>query len=214
MGAAEQRTAVLNTDNTFTYTPHPDTHGVDGFTYTISDGHSTARATVHVLVDPVNDPPSFETQTAERVVAETDREGDPVGAAVVADDVDHEPLELTYSLRGSGASVFEIAPHTGQILVGATVLDATAQPEHLVTVVARDPAGAEATIDITIEVSATPVSPPVITTVTGVGGGGGGGPSGPTPSTIEFEWNVTRDIEELDSAMSGRPASGPTAPSS
>ena len=37
--------------------------------------------------------------------------------------------------------------------------------------------------------------PPVIFT----GGGGGGGPSGPTPSEIDFEWNVTRDIEELDS---------------
>ena len=56
---------------------------------------------------------------------------------------------------------------------------------------------------MTIEVSATPVSPPVITTVittviTGLGGGGG--PSGPTPSDIEFEWNVSRDIEELDSS--------------
>ena len=29
--------------------------------------------------------------------------------------------------------------------------------------------------------------------------GGGGGPSGPTSSDVEFEWNVTRDIEELDS---------------
>ena len=33
----------------------------------------------------------------------------------------------------------------------------------------------------------------------GVIGGGGGGPSGPTPSSIEFEWNVERDIEQLDS---------------
>ena len=32
-----------------------------------------------------------------------------------------------------------------------------------------------------------------------IAGGGGGGPSGPTPSGIEFEWNVTRDIEQLDS---------------
>ena len=31
------------------------------------------------------------------------------------------------------------------------------------------------------------------------GGGGGGGPSGPSPSKVEFEWNVTRDIETLDS---------------
>ena len=34
----------------------------------------------------------------------------------------------------------------------------------------------------------------------GIGiGGGGGGPSGPQASDIEFEWNVERDIDELDS---------------
>ena len=33
----------------------------------------------------------------------------------------------------------------------------------------------------------------------GFTGGGGGGPSGPTPSDVDFEWNVTRDIEALDS---------------
>ena len=32
------------------------------------------------------------------------------------------------------------------------------------------------------------------------GGGGGGGRSGPTPSDVDFEWNVTRDIDALDSA--------------
>ena len=41
----------------------------------------------------------------------------------------------------------------------------------------------------------TTVDPPVTVIFTG---GGGGGPSGPVPSDIEFEWNVTRDIEELD----------------
>ena len=37
------------------------------------------------------------------------------------------------------------------------------------------------------------------TTGTTGNGGGGGGPSGPTPSAVDFEWSVTRDIEELDS---------------
>ncbi len=32
----------------------------------------------------------------------------------------------------------------------------------------------------------------------GGGGGGGGGSSGPSPSDVDFEWNVKRDIEELD----------------
>ena len=35
-------------------------------------------------------------------------------------------------------------------------------------------------------------------TVITTGGGGGGGGGGPTPSEVDFEWNVKRDIEELD----------------
>ena len=37
---------------------------------------------------------------------------------------------------------------------------------------------------------------PITGPITGGGGGGGGG--GPTPSDVDFEWNVKRDIEELD----------------
>ena len=40
--------------------------------------------------------------------------------------------------------------------------------------------------------------PPVIFSGGGGGGGGGGAPTGPTPSDEDFEWNVTRDIEDLD----------------
>ncbi len=39
---------------------------------------------------------------------------------------------------------------------------------------------------------------PTTTTPT-FGGGGGGGPTGPSPSEADFEWNVKRDIEALDS---------------
>ena len=40
-----------------TYTPDRDFHGIDTFTYTVSDGVETATATVTVTVDSVNDPP-------------------------------------------------------------------------------------------------------------------------------------------------------------
>ncbi len=40
-------------------------------------------------------------------------------------------------------------------------------------------------------------------TVTVVGGGGGGGSNGPTPSLLDLEWNVTRDIESLDPGNDG-----------
>ena len=41
--------------------------------------------------------------------------------------------------------------------------------------------------------------PTIVTPPTIIGGGGGGGPSGPSPSDEDFEWNITRDIEELAS---------------
>ena len=49
--------------------------------------------------------------------------------------------------------------------------------------------------DVTVTIM-EPDSPVTRVTPQGLGGGG---PSGPTPSGIEFEWNVTRDIETLDS---------------
>ena len=46
------------------------------------------------------------------------------------------------------------------------------------------------------------ITPPVFVPGAGGagGGGGGGGPSGPSPSTVDFEWTVKHDLEELDAA--------------
>ena len=86
----------------------------------------------------------------------------------------------------------------GQITVGTGVtFDAAVQATYAVTVTADDGSGeanATATIDVTITVGTVP---PIILPPIGIGGGGGG-PSGPTPSAEDFEWTVTRDIEELD----------------
>ena len=56
--------------------------------------------------------------------------------------------------------------------------------------------GATPATTVAIRDSDDPPVAPLVTVI--LGGGGGGGPSGPTPSEIDFEWNVTRDIEELD----------------
>ncbi|MYB42116.1 MAG: hypothetical protein F4X76_08015, partial [Chloroflexi bacterium] len=158
-------------------------------------------ATVYVTVQSVNDPPRFEEQPTEREIGKTAREGDLVGAPFTATDVDHEPLTLSYSLSGAGAAAFEIEEHTGQIMVATdAVLDPAVQAEYMLTVTARDPDGASATLEITITVTESAVTVPTLV----FGGGGfpaglgGGGPSGPEPSDEDFEWNVERDIEELD----------------
>jgi CshA-type fibril repeat protein len=57
--------AVINPDNTVTYTPDPDFNGTDSFDYTVSDGNGgTDTATVTVTVGAVNDPPVAEDDEA------------------------------------------------------------------------------------------------------------------------------------------------------
>ena len=49
--------AVINPDNTVTYTPAVDFNGIDSFTYTISDGNGgTSSATLTITVNPDNVP--------------------------------------------------------------------------------------------------------------------------------------------------------------
>ncbi len=55
-----------------------------------------------------------------------------------------------------------------------------------------------ARVRLQITESGTTTEPETTTTSTTNSGGGGGGSSGPSPSIIDFEWNVKRDIEQLD----------------
>jgi VCBS repeat-containing protein len=53
-------TVSLDADGSFVYTPIANFFGDDSFTYRASDGTTTsAPATVHITLQPVNDPPSF-----------------------------------------------------------------------------------------------------------------------------------------------------------
>ena len=153
---------------------------------------ASATVTVTITVTNVNEPPEYpSTESGVRAVLKTAGAGTNVGAPVAAMDPDAGDT-LSYTLSGTDSASFGIDAGTGQITVGAgTVLD---QPSYAVTVTAQDSSGDSDEIDVTITVTErTP--PPVITG----GGGGGGGPSGPSPSNIDFEWTVKRDIEDLDS---------------
>ena len=185
------RVVADTTTQLVTYTPAENDHGTYTFMYTASDGTlSSLPALVTVTVDPVNDAPAFAAATAERTVSEQAKAGDDVGAALTATDVDGDTL--TYGLTGAAASDFEIDEQTGQITVATgAALNAALSP-YIVTVTADDGGGSNAFVEVTITVTARPV---II--ITGGGGGGGGG-GGPTPSEVDFEWTVDRDIEELD----------------
>ncbi|MYB42117.1 MAG: hypothetical protein F4X76_08020, partial [Chloroflexi bacterium] len=148
-----------------------------------------------------NSAPAFDEAEVPRSVGQGTGVGRSVGAPVKATDPDSDDV-LTYTLSGPDADNFEIDPATGQIRT-KTVLDPDVQETHNVTVDVNDGFNSnynpsDATDDsvdviITINRSSTPVF-----------GGGffvgvpGGGPSGPEPSEVDFEWNVERDIEELD----------------
>lgn len=55
----ENGTVVVNaTTGAFTYTPNPDFHGVDTFTYTIADETGSSEGTVTITVNNVDDPAS------------------------------------------------------------------------------------------------------------------------------------------------------------
>ena len=187
------RVVADTTTQLVTYTPAENDHGTYTFMYTASDGTlSSLPALVTVTVNPVNDAPAFAAATAERTVSESARPGDDVGAALTATDVDGDTL--TYGLTGAAASDFEIDEQTGQI----TVADGGGAERCPVSLHRhrhrrrRQWRDAMATVEVTITVTAGPV---II--ITGGGGGGGGG-GGPTPSEVDFEWTVKRDIEELD----------------
>ncbi|WP_324725975.1 Ig-like domain-containing protein [Actomonas aquatica] len=72
---------------TLTYTPDPNFHGTDSFTYTSSDGALTsAAATVSLLINPINDAP-----VAGDLTLAVD-EGDTLAFVLPATDVDGDAL--------------------------------------------------------------------------------------------------------------------------
>ena len=155
-----------------------------------SDASATATGTISV--GDVNEPPVFDMATISLEVVEDAEEGDSVGRPVAATDDDGD--KLRYSLSGGGP--FAIDETTGQIVVGANaVLDPSLQDTYSVTVEARDRDFGD-TIDVTIKVIEQLTGSPIIIATGGGGGGGGGG--GPSPSEVDFEWTVKRDIEKLD----------------
>ena len=91
VSAPAHGTARLTDAGTVEYTPEPDFHGIDRFTYVVDDGTGeTARATVEVTVQPVNDPPQALDDSADTP------EDTPVTIAVLANDshADGDPLTV------------------------------------------------------------------------------------------------------------------------
>ena len=174
------------------------------------DGADAGQSAEAVSAHPVREPRGRQTpvfsdgESTTRGTTKTAPSGVNIGAPVAATDGDND--RLSYSLGGPDMASFDIDESFGQLRTSAD-LNIEDRDSYTVTVSVSDgkddqgnpdpDAAIDATIEVTINFGSDPVTPPIITG--GGGGGGGGGPSGPTPSGIEFEWNVTRDIEALDS---------------
>ena len=88
---APQHGTAINGGTDLTYIPAPDAHGVETFTYGVSDGHGgSATATVTVTVNERNDPPIAQDDSAQT------REDVPIEIAVLTNDrdPDEDPLDV------------------------------------------------------------------------------------------------------------------------
>ncbi|MEZ6135007.1 MAG: Ig-like domain-containing protein [Pirellulaceae bacterium] len=137
LGMPSSGSVQLNDAGEVVYTPAPNFHGSDSFTYTISDNlGQTSSATVEVVIESVNDLP--EVTPANFVVAENSPVGTLVGV-IEAIDVDGDELE--FSLVGEGVEAFAI-DDTGRISVlDAALLDYETHPVFDLEVVVSDAVG-------------------------------------------------------------------------
>lgn len=107
--------SVTNNNGVLTYTPAHDYNGADSFTYTITDNGTTngspdpktATATVHITINPVNDPPVLSNVPASATIPELS------AYAFTAAATDVDSPTLTFSLVGAPAGA-SINPTTGQ----------------------------------------------------------------------------------------------------
>ena len=205
-GDATADLAVLTLDDSVVEPPGTVTALIQGSTTSPPVYLTSAINSATVTVND-NDMAAFMFSAGATEVAE----GSTVRLTIVADGVTFaEPQMIALALGGTATPVddFTLSGGGGELLAPYEVtLPAHAGAVAVTVQAARDDeTDAAETIEVSashdgnaigsVTITITEVSlPPVIFTG---GGGGGGGGSGPTPSDIEFEWNVTRDIEELD----------------
>jgi len=156
VGNGDHGSAQDNGDGTITYTPDPDYHGIDAFTYTIGDSDGNAdSAAVSVTIYPTNDGP-----TALDDRSDTD-ENEPVQINILANDSDPDG-----SLIPSSVSIIQKPIH-GTIDVDPSTGVVTYSPSNgscgsdVFTYIVEDNEGAasnEATVDIEVQCNESPVA--------------------------------------------------------
>ena len=149
-----------------------------------SDDTPDDTINVTVTVTGANEAPAFkETGTVTREVVENTAKGQNVGAPVLAEDPESEPIE--YTLEGTDAASFTIVSTLGQIKTNIDDLDYETKSSYSVTVKASD-----GTNSVTLPVTINVTDVNETTTIAG-----DNGPSHPENSTAEIETYVATDEE-------------------
>lgn len=121
-----QGTAVINIDNTITYTPDGTYSGTDSFTYTIEDGQGGSdSATVTVTINLVNGPPVANDDSA------TTDEDTPATIDVLSNDSDpdEDPFSInsvstpTYGTAAIVSGGIFYTPNVQYLRAGQSVID-------------------------------------------------------------------------------------------
>ena len=149
------------------------TVGFEQAEYTVPEGMSQAIQ-INLSADP---------ERELMIVLEFTTEADGATADDYSMDPDTDPLTLTFEPGG-----------TKQSFTFTSTQDTDDDDGEIVTITFNGSLPHRVTKGSPDEAVVTIKPRPAI----GTGGGGGGGPTGPAPSILDFEWNVTRDIEELD----------------
>ncbi len=145
----------------YTYTPDAHYHGVDSFTYTVTDADGASRLqTVTITVTPVNDAPD-----STAIAAQTSVDSALIHLNVAANfsDVDGTPLAFSIDPADPLPPGLSIDPVTG--LIAGTIDHLASQSgPYTVTVIATDPDGATTsqtfTWTVTNPAPVGPVLPP------------------------------------------------------
>ncbi|WP_244421404.1 DUF5801 repeats-in-toxin domain-containing protein [Pseudovibrio sp. FO-BEG1] len=160
-----------NADNTFNYTGHPNANGSDSFSYYIqdADGERSETVTVSIELSPENDAPIFSGVGQDTPLHLTVEDNGPQDVFTAnASDADGDSLH--FFLQGPDAAHFNIDAQTGKVSWKDEISydvprDQDGDNIYDVTIIARDPSGAEASQAYQIQVTEggdTPTPPPTV----------------------------------------------------
>ena len=136
-------TLNLNSDGSFTYSPDANYNGEDSFTYTASDGTEDSNsATVSIIVNPVNDAPSFDSDGNVSVAEDSGAYSAPWATAISKGPADESSQTLAFQVtNNTNPALFSAKPSIAANGTLRFTPAANASGSADITVVLRDNGG-------------------------------------------------------------------------